>query len=357
MKIGMIGLPQVGKKTLYELLSGHAPSEKELVSGKPIKGIAEIRDPRYDKLVAVYRPKKEVRARIDIECLPKLEKDSIQKGEIFIDINLLDAICHVVRAFSDDAVYHVDGSVDAKRDIDFVNAELILHDLIFIEKRLERLDKTIKQTKEEAALKERELLGRLKEHLDRTLPLRLLELNAEDRKMIASYPFVTGKDMIIVLNVSEDSLKETALLDRLRAELAPLGIDAMQVSAKVEREIASLESEEERREFLKAEGIAEPAINVLTRLCIKTLNLISFFTVGSDEVRQWNIRKGSSAPEAAGAIHSDLQKGFIRAEVIKYADLTALGTEEKVKEAGKFHVKGKDYIVEDGDILTIRFNV
>lgn len=357
MKIGIIGLPQVGKKTLFELLTGHAPTEKELASGKPIKGVAEILDPRFDALVALYKPEKAVRARIETETLPKIEKDTIAKGAIFEDINELDAVCHVVRAFADDSVYHVEGSVDPKRDIEFVNAELILHDLIFIEKRLERLDKTIKQTKEEAATKERELLGKLKAHLDKTLPLRLLELNHDEKKLIASYPFVTRKTMLVVLNVSEDSLNDTALTEKLRGELAPLGIDVMQVSAKVEREIAGLESEEERREFLKAEGIPEPAIRVLTRLCIKALDLISFFTVGPDEVRQWNIRKGLLAPDAAGAIHSDLQKGFIRAEVIKYTDLAALGSEEKVKEAGKFYLKGKDYVVEDGDIITIRFNV
>ena len=357
MKIGLIGLPQVGKKTLFELLTAHKPSEKEVASGKPIKGVAEIRDPRFDKLVGLYKPKKEVKARIDIEELARIEKDTIVKGDIFKDINELDAICHIVREFKNDAVYHIDGSVDPKRDIDFINSELILHDLIFIEKRMERLDKTIKQTKEEAATKEREVLARLKAHLDKTLPLRLMDMSAEDKKVIASYPFVTRKDMIIALNISEDDLKETKLLDQLKSELQPLRVDVMQVSAKVEAEIASLGSEEEKREFMKDLGINESAVSVLTRVSIKALNLISFFTVGQDEVRQWTVRAGSSAPEAAGAIHSDLQKGFIRAEVMKYSDLDALGSEEKIKEAGKLLVKGKDYIVEDGDIINIRFNV
>lgn len=357
MKIGLIGLPQVGKKTLFELLTHHKPSEKEVASGKPIKGVVEIKDPRFDKLVASYKPKKEVRARIDIETLPKIEKDTIAKGEIFTDINELDAICHVVRSFKDDSVYHVDGSVDPKRDIDFVNAELILHDLIFIEKRMERLEKTIKQTKEEAATREREILSKLKVHLDKTLPLRLLDISANDKKFISSYPFVTRKDMIVVLNISESDLKKTELLEQLKQELKPLKIDVMQVSAKVESEIAGLESEEERKEFLSSLGIEEPVVFVLTRVLLKALNLISFFTVGEDEVRQWTIRRGSSAPEAAGAIHSDLEKGFIRAEVMKYEELSALGTENKVKEAGKLYLKGKDYIVEDGDIINIRFSV
>ena len=357
MKIGMIGLPQVGKKTLFELLSGHKPTENEAASGKPIRGVAEMMDPRFDALVAMYKPKKEVHARIDIELLPKLEKDSISKGDIFKDINELDAICHVVRVFKDDAVYHVDGSIDPKRDIDFVNAELLLHDLIFIEKRMERLEKTIKQTKEEAAIKEREVLLRLKEHLDNGLPLRTLEFSPEEKKLLTSYPLITRKEMFVALNVSEDGLKDLTLQEEMKNNLKGAHIDVMQVSAKVEEEIMALESEAERKEFMQSIGISESAVNVMSRLCIRVLNLISFFTVGADEVRQWNTRRNSTAPEAAGAIHTDLQKGFIRAEVIKYAELIAAGGEDKLRESGKLYLKGKDYIVEDGDIVNIRFNV
>jgi len=357
VKIGMIGLPQVGKKTLFELLTGHKPTENEAASGKPIRGVVEIMDPRFDALVAMYKPKKEVRARIDIELLPKLEKDSISKGDIFKDINELDAICHAVRAFKDDAVYHVDGSVDPKRDIDFVNAELLLHDMIFIEKRLERLDKTIKQTKEDAAIKEREVLLRLKAHLDNGLPLRTMEISAEENRLLTSYPLITRKEMFVALNVSEDGLKETALQDRLEAGLKDSKIGIMQVSAKVEEEIMALESDAERKEFMQSLGISESAVNVMSRLCIRVLNLISFFTVGADEVRQWNVRRNATAPEAAGVIHTDLQKGFIRAEVIKYAELVAAGGEDRLREAGKLYLKGKEYVVEDGDIVNIRFNV
>jgi GTP-binding protein YchF len=262
-----------------------------------------------------------------------------------------------VRAFRDDSVYHVDGSVDPKRDIDLINSELVLNDLIFIEKRLERLDKDIKKSSDAAAKKDRELLLKLKAHLEKELPIRLLELDAEERKAIAHYPFITLKEMIIVLNVSEDDIKNTDLADRFRNDYKIFKIDLMQVSAKVEAEIALLETDEERRAFLEGLGIRESAVSALTQVCIKALDLISFFTVESDEVRQWTIRKGSLAHEAAGAIHSDLEKGFIRAEVIRYPDLEALGSEEKVREAGKLYIKGKDYIVEDGDIINIRFNV
>lgn len=357
MKIGIIGLPQVGKKTLFELLTNHKVTENEIASNKPVNGVAEIRDPRFDKLVFIYRPKKAVRARVEIETLPKIEKETIAKGEIFSDIGLLDAVCHVVRVFKDDSIYHIDGSVDPKRDIDFVNSELLLNDLIFIEKRLERLKGLAAKTGRDAAAKETELLLKMKAHMEKTLPLRLLELSADERKAASGYPLVTRKEMIVALNVSEDALKDLRLLDELRRELKELNIDVMQVSAKVEREIAALESEEEKTEFLKAVGIEEPAIDALTRVYLKALKLISFFTVGHDEVRQWNIKSGSMAPEAAGVIHSDLQRGFIRAEVMKFDDLISLGSEEKVKAAGKFYLKGKDYVVEDGDIINVRFSV
>lgn len=364
MKIGIIGLPQTGKKALFELLTGHKPSENEAASGKSIHGVAEIRDSRFDELVAMYKPKKAVRARIELELLPKIEKDTISKGEIFKDIAEVDALCHVVRAFKDDSIYHVTGSVDAKRDIDAINSELLLHDLIFIEKRFERLDKKVKQTGEEASIKERDLLLKLRAHLEKNLPLRTLEISADDRKLLTGYPFLTRKEMIIVLNVSEDQLKNKPPVESgnpsAGSGFAPGEIETantMQVSAKVEAEIAALDSEEERKAFLTDLGITEPAMNMLTRLCLKTLNLISFFTVGPDEVRQWNVRKGSTAAEAAGVIHSDLQKGFIRAELIKLNDLKELGSEDAVKAQGKFYLKGKDYIVEDGDILSIRFNV
>jgi len=357
MKIGIIGLPQAGKKTLFGLLTQYVFSEKDLTAGKTIKSFAQIKDPRFNNLTGMYQPKKQVRAKIDIELLPKLEPEVIRKGDIFKDIAEFDAICHIVRAFKNESVYHINGSVDYRRDIESVNSELILNDLIFIEKRIERIDNNLKKIKDTAAIKEKELLLKLKEHLDEGLPLRLLDLDVQEAKTIASYPFITRKKMIIVLNVSEDELSNEERVEQLRKEYQPLDIDIMQVCAKVESEIAKLETVQERDEFLKVLGIKEPAIDVLTRLCIKALNLISFFTVGHDEVRQWLIRAGSSAPDAAGVIHSDLQKGFIRAEVMKYDDLISLGSEASLKQAGKSYLKGKDYIVEDGDIIEIRFNV
>jgi ribosome-binding ATPase len=357
MKIGIIGLPQTGKKTLFTALTQHSISDKDLVSGKPIKGIAQIKDLRFNHLVEMYKPKSQVRARVEIELLPKIEKDTLSNGDIFKDIAELSAICHIVRCFDNDSVYHVEGSIDPVRDIENINSELILHDMLFIEKRLERIDKNLKSLKDEKSLKEKEFLSRVKAHLDKNLPLRLLDISKDEKTMISSYPFITLKKMLVVLNVSEKDLQNNSLLDNMKEKFKQSNIYIMSACAKIESEIASLETESEKEEFLNALGVKEPAINVLTQLCIKALNLITFFTVGPDEVRQWSVQAGSYAPQAAGAIHTDLEKGFIRAEVIKYQDLMDLGSEVKVKEAGKAYLKGKDYIVEDGDLLDIRFNV
>jgi len=357
MKIGIIGLPQVGKKTLFQLLTSHVFQESELPLTKPVKGVAQIKDPRFDKLVGMYNPKKNVRAKIDIELLPDLDKETIMKADIFKDIADADAICHVVRAFENDSVYHVKGSVDARRDINEINSELVLSDLIFVEKRLANIEKGARKAADEALLKEKEVLLKLKGQLDQNLPLRLLQVTPDEKKSLVNYPLITQKEMIIVLNVSENDIKDTKLMEQLEKEFGNLKISVMQASIKVESEIAALESEKEKEEFLGAVGIKEPAVDALTRVLLEAINLISFFTVGPTEVHHWNVKKNSLAPEAARAIHTDLEKGFIRAEVMKYTDLIWLGSEEKVKNAGKLYVKGKDYIVEDGDIIYIRFNV
>lgn len=356
MKVGIIGLPQTGKKTLFQVLTGSEVHEAGGPS-KPIPGTANIVDNRFDRLAALYQPKKETRARIDLVLLPKMEQEAIAKGDIFRDISDVDALCHVVRAFEDDAIYHASGSVDPLRDVETVNAELLLHDQIFLEKRLERLEVSLKKIKDERQVKEFELLKRMQAELENERPLRLMHLTEEEDQLIRSYPLITRKEMIVVFNVGEDQLADTSLLERVGELCAAGKMEAMTVSAKVEAEIALLDSAEERQEFLSDLGIKEPALEVLASLCLKALGRISFFTVGKDEVHQWLVRVNSPAPVAAGVIHTDLQKGFIRAEVIKYNELIAHGSEAELKKAGKLSVQGKDYIVEDGDILNIRFNV
>jgi len=356
MKIGIIGLPQVGKKTLFQVLTGHEVNETA-GPAKPIPGTADLVDQRFDRLMAMYEPKKETRARLDLVLLPKMEQEAIARGDIFRDISDVDALCHVVRAFEDEAVYHAAGSVDPLRDVETVGDELLLHDQVFLEKRIERLETAVKKVKDERQLKELDLLKRLQAQLDNGAPLRLLTLSDEEDLLIRSYPLITRKEMVLVFNVGEDNLGDTSLLDRVADLCQDTGMEAMIVSAKVEAEIALLDSAEERQAFLQDLGIEEPALQVLARLCLKALGRISFFTVGKDEVHQWLVRVNSPAPVAAGVIHTDLQKGFIRAEVIKYDELIAYGSEAELKKAGKLSVQGKDYIVVDGDILNIRFNL
>ncbi len=356
MKIGIIGLAQTGKKTLFQILTGTVLREQS-GAPKPIPGTADILDVRFDNMVEMYHPKKEVRARIDLVLLPKMEQENIARGDIFRDIADMDAICHVVRAFEDEAIYHADGSVDPLRDTEMVNAELLMHDQIFVEKRIERIEELAKKKKDETQLKELALMKKMQAHLEQEKPLRLMALTDDEKLLIRSYPFITRKQMILAVNVSEDDLGDATLLERLKAPCEGQAMEAMLVSAKVESEISLLDDEEEKAEFLEDMGIKETALGVLTRLCLKALGLISFLTVGPDEVRQWLVRKNSPAPVAAGVIHSDLQRGFIRAEVIKYDDLMAHGSEAELKKVGKMYVQGKDYTVEDGDILNIRFKV
>jgi GTP-binding protein YchF len=357
MKVVLIGLPRSGKKTLFELLTRRALSPSELSFRKPVAGIVEIRDPRFDRLAAIYRPKKLSRARIDIELLPEIGRRALREGAVFKDIAGADAVCHVVRAFEDEAVYRADGPVDPLGDIDAVNTELLLHDLLFAEKRLDRIEHSLKKRPDDAGLRERALVAKIKRHLEGDRPLRTLPLTAEEERAVSGYPFITRMRMIVALNVSESALGDRALLDRVEECHRPLGIRAMAVCAEAESEIARLESEGEKAAFLDALGIAEPAVDALARLCLSALGLVSFFTAESRELRQWLLRSGSTAPAAAGVIHSDMERGFIRAEVMKYADLDALGGEAEVRGAGKALLKGREYVVEDGDILAIRFSV
>ncbi len=355
MKIGIIGLPQTGKKTLFHLLTGTDVAGRDGMI--PQLGIVTIRDPRFDKLVTMYSPKKESPASIEITLAPRIDKESIRNGALLKHIEDVEAVCHVVRAFDSEQVYHVDGSVDPRRDIDMINSELVLSDLLLLEKRLERIGKALKGKTAAEQGKEKVLLLKLKAHLEDEKPLRLLKLDADENKLLSAYRFLTVKPMVIVLNVSEGGIKGSAALDEMRSLSEAQGITVVKVSVRIEQELAALDSDEEKKAFLDDLGIDEPAVDKLTRALHGALGLIFFFTVGEKEVHAWTVRKGAAAPEAAGKIHSDLERGFVRAEVMRYEELLSLGSESKVKEAGKFMVKGKDYIVEDGDVLGIRFSV
>ncbi|MBN1870192.1 MAG: redox-regulated ATPase YchF [Candidatus Omnitrophica bacterium] len=357
MKIGIIGLPQVGKKTLFELLTGGKLPEGH-GAGQEVKiGSARIRDNRFDRLVEMYKPRRSVPAAIDVIVMPKFDKETVSSGEFLKSLEKCDALCHIVRAFSDESVFHVDGSVDPLRDIQNVYSELILGDLILTEKRIERIALDQKKGATNPGQgKEKEILDGMKKLLDDNLPLINFPMDADDRKLMSSYQFLTRKPVIIVLNVDDGKIADTALLEQVKAKYKNYGTKVMQISAKIESELASLDAGEQET-FLKDLNITESALNQLSALCFEALGLISFFTVGEDEVRAWTVKRNTLAPDAAGAIHTDLQRGFIRAEVMKTSELFELGSETKLKEAGKVMLKGKDYIVEDGDIMHVRFNV
>ncbi|MFC1670763.1 DUF933 domain-containing protein [Spirochaetota bacterium] len=357
MKIGLMGLPMCGKKTLFKLLTGNSvevlnPEKQESIPGK-----ADIRDRRFNELVELFQPKKETPARIDVELLPDLDKRIIQEGKIFTDIALYDALCLVIRSFSDDSVYHPSGTVCVERDFDEITGELILHDMIFIEKRLERIADSEKKGKGQMKPGEKELLLRFKEHMESDKPLRTCILSSEENKIIHGYPLITLKEMLVVVNCSDEDLNSKSIIESLIDKHDKNKVSFIQVCAALENEIEDLDTEEDRIEFMKVSGIVKPALNLLTKILMKSLGLISYFTVGKDEVRQWLVNDNATAPEAARVIHSDIERGFIRAEVIRFEDMQKLRNEEAVKSAGKQHVMGKDYHVQDGDIISFRFNV
>lgn len=354
MQIGLLGLPQSGKKTLLRLLT---KVDASAAAGTgPVPGVCEVRDPRVDQLTDLYRPKKVTRATIQYLLLPDLTKDSAKNQELFHAILQVDVLAAVIRTFADDTVFHLDGSVDPGRDLDLILSELLLHDLIFIEKRLERIAKEAKGRAAQDRSQEVALLNRLQEPLNQNIPLRTLTLTANEEKLLSGAPLLTRKPLLVILNMGEGDVRDHRIAEQIAARTAAQQLHVVQVSAKIEEELAALEAAE-RPAFLKELGIGEPAIDGLTRVSYEALGLISYFTVGADEVRAWTVRRGASAPEAGRVIHSDIERGFIRAELMKYNDLISLGTEQAVAGAGKAYLKGKEYVVEDGDILNFRFSV
>jgi GTP-binding protein YchF len=357
MNIGIIGLPQTGKKTLFSLLVGKSALHDHIDPRQVLRGVAEVRDPRFDRLLGIYQPKKQTRARLEVDLLPKIEENAIRQGDIFKDMRRVEALCHVVRAFEDELVYHMWGSPDPAREIDFVQSELLLHDLLFVEKRLARIESDLKKMRDEIRSKEQALLVRVKNQLDSERPIRQLELSHEEKTALSNYPLLTLQEMIVVLNVSDEKVGDETLAEEFRTRFEGRDLTFVQVAVKAEADIVELESEDEREEFMKELGIPDTALHLLTAKLIEAVGLVSFFTAAHNELRQWFVRRGALAPEAAGKIHGDMERGFIRAEVVHYDDIVAHGSEEAAKAAGKYHVKGKDYEVQDGDVLKILFNV
>lgn len=351
LKIGIVGLEQGGKTTLFRILT-HAHGSG-LDSGRPEAHLATVRvpDARLDRLAEMYKPKKVVHASIEFVDSPGSVIDMARTGSQAAALREMDALALVVRAFESAA-----GPADPRSEIENVELELILSDLAVIEKRNERLEKDLKKQKNPTLEKEHQILVECKSALEKQTPLRELERNADEERLVRGYAFLSSKPMLYVLNLAEkdaaraDAAEEFAQQASLRAR-PHTGVSA--VSGKVEEELAEL-SDADAAEFMASYGLRESAIGRLIRSSYHLLGLISFFTVGEDECRAWTIRAGTPAVEAAGAIHSDLQKGFIRAEVVSYDDLMAAGSLGEARNRGTLKLQGKEYVVHDGEIVHIR---
>ena len=363
LKCGIVGLPNVGKSTLFNALT----SAKALAANYPFAtkdpnvGMITVPDTRLDKLAELVNPQKVQPTTIEIVDIAGLIKGA-SKGEglgnqFLANIREVDAIVHVVRCFDNGNVVHVDGDVDPVRDKEVIDTELMLKDLDTVEKRIDKLKKQAKSGKKED-VKPLEIAEAIKAHLEEMQPARSMDLEDDALELLQDMYLLTAKPILYVCNVDEDSVLEgNEHTARFTEAVKDENAEVILISAGIEADIAQLESKEERNEFLEDMGLAEPGVNKLIRACYKLLNLITYFTAGEKEVRAWTIQDGWKAPQAAGVIHTDFEKGFIRAEVIKYNDYVSLGSESAVKDAGKMGVEGKEYVVTDGDVMHFRFNV
>ena len=357
MKIGLIGLPRSGKTTLFNLLTGAGVATSRYDTGRAElhTGIARVPDERVDRLSALFHPKKTTYATFDVVDLAGIKKGE-RAGLETRDFRDADALLHVVRAFAADAL----GAAEPRRDIEDLETELLLADLEVIERRLERLEASIKKRRADADVKERELLRRLQPVLEGETPLRAVPLTGDEERALRGFTFLSLKPILHCLNVDEKAVAE----GERAVEAFGLGPVAARprtrlgwVSAVIETEVAQLAGEEQQA-FLADLGLAEPAIRRVLRDCFALLGLVSFFTVGEDEVRAWPIAAGTRAQDAAGTVHSDIERGFIRAEVTGYDELVdAHGSFAEARARGQFRLEGKDYVVKDGEVCHFRFNV
>ncbi|MBI3932526.1 MAG: redox-regulated ATPase YchF [Acidobacteria bacterium] len=358
MKVGIVGVGSSGKSTLFGLLTGTAAAPP---SGRPEArvGVARVPDRRVDRLSEMYQPKKKTHAAVEYVDVPGVAKGS---GAALVDLPALrgiDALVHVVRAFDSDVAPHPDGSVDALRDAKMLELELILADLGTVERRLERLDAAIKKANRAEDVAERATFLRMREHLEAERPLRELDVSEEERRRLRGYALLSEKPMLLVVNMAEDRVRESESFvasSGLSGFAARPGLALCPVAAPIEAEIAHLPPEDARA-FLADLGLAEPGLDRVIRTSYALLGLLSFLTAGEDECRAWTIRKGTKAQQAAGTIHSDIERGFIRAEVVAFDDLVAAGSLAACRERGTLRLEGKDYVVRDGDVINFRFNV
>ncbi len=360
LKVGIVGLPNSGKTTIFNCFSETKAEAGVGFANKSNIGTAKVPDERLYKLAEIQPTEKIIQTTIEFVDIPGLRRGSGRSGSSFLnDIRNVDALIHVVRCFDDPNIPHEDGSIDPVRDIETLNIELQQKDLDSIEKRLEKIEKKAKFGDKTLA-RQVDVLKKAKEHLENFQNLRTLELKDDEKQVLMELFPLTIKPMLYVANVDDASAatgnQYSKQVQQWVKENDP-DSKVLVIAAELEAEIAELEDEQDRMEFLKDAGLSEPGINKLIRAAYSLLNLQTFFTVGPKEIRAWTVRKGATAPEAAGVIHTDLQRGFIRAEVMHYNDFIELGSEAACKKAGKFYLEGKDYQVQEGDILHIRFNV
>ena len=359
MRLGIIGLPNSGKTTIFNALTG-SDMETVAVAGGRFElhtAVVNVPDRRVDRLSAMYNPKKTTYTQVtyvDIAGLDKGVGEGGIQGQFRQELSQVDGYVHVVRVFEDDTVPHPYEDIDPARDLEMLDTELLLTDLVTIETRLERIQNDIRvkgKNVDKSVTSEGELLEKMQAHLEDEKPLRSFGLTAEQEKSLRGYGFLTLKPVLVVLNMGEETHDPQSLVTYDHPQSTVAGLQG-----KIEAEIAQLEAEDAEM-FMEEFGITERGADKVIRLSYELMAIQSFFTVGEDEVRAWSVPIGATAPEAAGAIHSDLQKGFIRAEVMRYDDLLDGGSEAALKASGKFRLEGKEYVVQDGDVVHIRFNI